>query len=55
MSKVFNRTCEDWKALDQQFGTTTDSPLHHDNRCSCSTVVRKNELLNADELVIANK
>ena len=25
--------CEDYKILDKLYGTTKNSPLHHDNRC----------------------
>lgn len=33
--------CEYWKMLDTSYGTTTDSPLHHDNRCAIHSDLEK--------------
>lgn len=29
-----SQACAELKRLDARFGTSPDSPLHHDNRCS---------------------
>jgi hypothetical protein len=32
-----SQACSELNRLDEQFGTGSDSPLHHDNRCSVHT------------------
>lgn len=44
-----HEACEEYRRLDSKFGTTVDSPLHHDHRCKLN---HSNETFIADHFQI---